>query len=354
MKFSILKTLSVLAALSLLFVVGCKKKPTTLVAVMETNHGTVVMELFEELAPITVDNFVGLAEGTKAWKTPEGVEKSEPYYDGLTFHRIIKNFMIQGGCPQGTGTGGPGYQFQDETYAGKMVPLTGKIEDQQTASEVFNAVILPHIRENQGSSPIPAVAELFNTMNTQRSFQPMVGMTVEEVQEMLGNTEPLERFEQELTPVTGEITDISMATSVFQVLIAPHLQEHQGNSPVEEIKALYEEIVASNGLDPLVGKTVEELKALVGSDEEVAIPTLLAPVDYGTLCMANSGPNTNGSQFFIVTNKAGAHHLDGKHTVFGKVIEGMDVVHAIEDVEKGAQDRPIEEVQIISIRSEIR
>lgn len=354
MKISILKTLSILTAISLIFVVGCKKKPATLVAVMETNHGTVVMELFEELAPITVDNFVGLAEGTKTWKTPEGMDSNEPYYDGLTFHRIIKDFMIQGGCPQGTGTGGPGYQFQDETYAGKMVPLSGEIEDQETASVVFNSLILPHIKENQGSSPIPAVAELFNTMNTQRSFQPMVGMTVEQVQEMMGSTEPLERFEQELVPVTGEIEDIGVANSVFQILIAPHLQEHQGNSPVAEIQALYEEIVASNGLDPLVGKTVEELQALVGSEEQVEIPTLLAPVDYATLCMANSGPNTNGSQFFIVTNKDGAHHLDGKHTVFGKVIEGMEVVHAIEDVEKGAQDRPVEEVQIISIRSEIR
>ncbi|QXD26380.1 peptidylprolyl isomerase [Opitutia bacterium ISCC 51] len=179
-------------------------------------------------------------------------------------------------------------------------------------------------------------------------------MTVEQVQEMLGSTEPLERFENELVPVIGEITDVAIANSVFQILISPHLQEHQGNSPVAEIQALYEEIVAANGLDPLVGKTVEELQALVGSEEKVEIPTLLAPVDYGTLCMANSGPNTNGSQFFIVTNKNGAHHLDGKHTVFGKVIEGMEIVHAIEDVEKGAQDRPVEEVQIISIRSEMR
>jgi cyclophilin family peptidyl-prolyl cis-trans isomerase len=68
---------------------------------------------------------------------------------------------------------------------------------------------------------------------------------------------------------------------------------------------------------------------------------LNAPVAYGTICMANSGPNTNGSQFFIVTKKDGCDWLNGKHTVFGKVIDGMDVVHAIEGVKKGANDRPV-------------
>jgi cyclophilin family peptidyl-prolyl cis-trans isomerase len=75
----------------------------------------------------------------------------------------------------------------------------------------------------------------------------------------------------------------------------------------------------------------------------------LGSVDYGTLCMANSGPNTNGSQFFIVTKKDGAEWLNGKHTVFGKVIEGMDVALAIQDVKTGAQDKPVEPVVINSI-----
>jgi peptidyl-prolyl cis-trans isomerase A (cyclophilin A) len=110
----------------------------------------------------------------------------------------------------------------------------------------------------------------------------MVGMTVEQLQELMGTTEPVTRFEKELNPDTGE-------------------------------------------------------------------PTLLGTVDYGTLCMANSGPNTNGSQFFIVTKEGGTNWLDGKHTVFGKVIEGMDIVLAIQDVEKGAQDKPVEPVTIISI-----
>ena len=79
---------------------------------------------------------------------------------------------------------------------------------------------------------------------------------------------------------------------------------------------------------------------------------MIAPVAYGTICMANSGPNTNGSQFFIVTKKEGADWLNGKHTVFGRVIEGMDVAHKIENVEKGAQDKPVTDVKMIKVRVE--
>jgi cyclophilin family peptidyl-prolyl cis-trans isomerase len=354
MKLTFFKFFGLILLATVLIFVGCSKKPKTLVAIMETNHGTVVMELFEATTPITVENFVGLAEGTKTWTAVDGTEKNEPFYDGLTFHRVITDFMIQGGCPQGTGTGGPGYKFQDECYAGKLVSLTGEIADQETASQIFNQLILPHIQENQGSSPVPAIAELFNTMQSQRSFQPMIGMTVEQLQALLGSTEPLTRFEQELTPITGEITDEEIGNAVFQTLLAPHLQENEGSSPIPEVKALYDAIVAANGMTPLIGKTIEEIQALVGSDEEVGKPSLLGNVDYGTLCMANSGPNTNGSQFFIVTKEGGANWLDGKHTVFGKVIEGMDVVLAIEDVEKGPSDKPVEDVKIISIRSERR
>ena len=77
---------------------------------------------------------------------------------------------------------------------------------------------------------------------------------------------------------------------------------------------------------------------------------LKATVDYGTLCMANSGPNTNGSQFFIVTKKGGTAWLNGKHTVFGKVIEGMDVVLKIEAVEKGKSDKPVKDVVMTKVR----
>ena len=140
---------------------------------MTTNHGPIVFEMFDEDAPKTVDNMRKLA--------------GDGFYDGLTFHRIIRDFMIQGGCPQGTGTGGPGYTFEDEFNQHKVVR--------------------------------------------------------------------------------------------------------------------------------------------------------------GALAMANAGPNTNGSQFFIVTVEA-APWLDGKHTVFGEVTDGMDVVDKIERLPTDARDRPQEEARI--------
>src|SRR4051812_29408437 len=148
-------------------------------ATMTTNHGEIVIELFDEDAPKTVENFRKLAR--------------DGFYDGLIFHRVIKDFMIQGGCPQGTGTGGPGYTFEDE--------------------------------------------------------------------------------------------------------INPH-------------------------------KIVK-----------------------GALAMANAGPNTNGSQFFIVTTEE-APWLDGKHTVFGEVRAGMDVVDRIGTTETDGRDRPVEPIGIETIEFE--
>jgi peptidyl-prolyl cis-trans isomerase B (cyclophilin B) len=145
-------------------------------AVMKTTEGDITLELFDEDAPKTVSNFKQLA--------------GQGFYDGLVFHRVIPDFMIQGGCPEGTGTGGPGYTFEDEINDHKIVR--------------------------------------------------------------------------------------------------------------------------------------------------------------GALAMANAGPNTNGSQFFIVTTGA-APWLDGKHTVFGQVTSGMDVVDAIEGVETGPGDKPRDEVRIESV-----
>ncbi|HSM91967.1 MAG TPA: peptidylprolyl isomerase [Anaeromyxobacteraceae bacterium] len=87
-----------------------------LYATFQTSMGTIVVKLLPEKAPVTVANFVGLAEGTKEWTDPRSGQKQagKPLYDGTMFHRVIPDFMIQGGNPLGTGTGGPGYRFQDE------------------------------------------------------------------------------------------------------------------------------------------------------------------------------------------------------------------------------------------------
>jgi peptidyl-prolyl cis-trans isomerase A (cyclophilin A) len=84
-------------------------------ATLHTSHGDIRLTLFPESAPKTVSNFTGLATGEREWTDPATGERSaSPFYDGLTFHRVIDGFMIQGGCPLGTGTGGPGYTFDDE------------------------------------------------------------------------------------------------------------------------------------------------------------------------------------------------------------------------------------------------
>lgn len=162
-------------------------------ALFETTKGNFKIKLFADKTPKTVENFVGLAEGTKEFTDPK-TDKSvkRPFYDGLVFHRVIEDFMIQGGCPLGTGTGGPGYRFADEF--------------------------------------------------------------------------------------------------------------------------------------------VKELK----HDKA------------GKLSMANAGPNTNGSQFFITV--APTPHLDGRHTVFGEVVEGYDVVEAISKVRTASMDRPAEPIVIKHVK----
>src|SRR4029079_10055806 len=84
-------------------------------AILKTSKGDITINLFPNHAPATVENFVGLAEGTKDY-TDDAGRSGEKYYDGLGFHRVIEGFMIQGGCPLGTGTGGPGYTFKDEFH----------------------------------------------------------------------------------------------------------------------------------------------------------------------------------------------------------------------------------------------
>ena len=90
---------------------------TSLYATLRTNHGAIKVQLFPDHAPKTVQNFVGLADGSREWTDPRTRAKGNgPLYAGTVFHRVINGFMIQGGDPLGTGTGGPGYEFQDEFH----------------------------------------------------------------------------------------------------------------------------------------------------------------------------------------------------------------------------------------------
>jgi peptidyl-prolyl cis-trans isomerase A (cyclophilin A) len=165
-------------------------------ATFVTNQGTFKAKLMPEHAPTTVANFTDLATGKREWKDPnDGQRKSEPLYNGTIFHRVIPDFMIQGGDPQGTGMGGPGYRFEDE------VPPGGPKFDRP-----------------------------------------------------------------------------------------------------------------------------------------------------GLLAMANAGPNTNGSQFFVTL--APTPWLTGKHTIFGEVVEGMEVVEKIGSTRTGAQDRPVEDVVLERVEIE--
>ena len=105
-----------------------EKRDPGLYATFQTTQGTIVCELYEKQAPITVKNFVDLADGTKEWKDPKtGEMKTSRYYDGLIFHRVIPDFMIQGGDPTGTGAGGPGYKFKNEYSAGLNFDRAGRL-----------------------------------------------------------------------------------------------------------------------------------------------------------------------------------------------------------------------------------
>ena len=133
-----------------------------MIATMETTLGTIRLELFDNHAPTTVANFVGLATGEKEWQDPGTRQpKKEPFYDGLGFHRVISGFMIQGGCPLGTGTGGPGYTFDDEIHpelkftepyllamanAGKRPnPVTGQVSGTNGSQFFLTVAPTPHL-----------------------------------------------------------------------------------------------------------------------------------------------------------------------------------------------------------------
>ena len=252
---------------------GKLKQKENPVYVIQTNLGSIEVELFQNDAPETVANFIGLAEGTKEFEdAATGKKVKRPFYDGLIFHRVIKKFMIQSGCPLGNGTGGPGYKFADEIDA-KALGL-----DKLKATDPKNG---PHS---------------FLMIRSQEDFQRNVIMPLFQKMNIKSQKEIDKRrneFEARLSALT--------------------------------IKEVYENM----------GYTYTEK----GSP--------YSPVR-GSLAMANAGPNTNGSQFFI--NIVDTDWLTGKHTVFGRVVEGMDVVDKIGAVQVGSGGKPVKDVKIISIR----
>jgi peptidyl-prolyl cis-trans isomerase A (cyclophilin A) len=103
-------------------------RPAGTYAIFETSQGNIVVKLFEKEAPKTVENFIGLAEGSKEFTDEStGKKTKKNFYDGLVFHRVIPDFMIQGGCPQGSGRGGPGYRFADEFHPSLNHSKPGKL-----------------------------------------------------------------------------------------------------------------------------------------------------------------------------------------------------------------------------------
>ncbi len=228
-------------------------------AVMDTTQGTMVLELFDKAAPRTVQNFIDLAQGEKEFISEKGKEK-RPFYDGLKFHRVISNFMAQGGCPRGDGSGGPGYKFEDEIN-GKALGLDRiKIKDSPYYQSQFQRMILQELNIRSQSE--------FNERRKE----------LEEAFESAGNL------------------------SVLEVL---HRIGYRFNEVLESKKAIK-----------------------------------------GSLAMANAGPNTNGSQFFI--NQVDTPHLDGIHTVFGHLVSGEEVLDAI--IDAGNSNTTIRKVTIIDRR----
>lgn len=242
------------------------------VCVMKTSMGSIHLELFADEAPKTVANFIGLAEGTKEFTDPSTDKKAKrPYYDNLIFHRVIDGFMVQGGCPLGSGSGGPGYKFEDEINADDLG--------------------MADLKAMTGGRPHPWLL-CQSQQDVQRNITgPLIRkMGIKNEKDFNARRGEYQRRLEELT-----LKDVYTN------------QGYQYNSKLKSHKP-----------------------------------------NKGVIAMANSGPNTNGSQFFI--NLDDTSHLTGKHTVFGRVIKGMEIVEAIGKVKVGPGSKPGRDVRIISIR----
>lgn len=228
-------------------------------AIFQTNQGDLVLELFDKEAPKTVQNFIDLAQGEKEFFTEKGKEK-RPFYDGLKFHRVIPNFMAQGGCPRGDGTGGPGFKFEDEINGRALGLDKVKVKESQYHQSQFQRMVL-------------------------EEFQ-------------IRSKEQLDEKREELEAAFQEAGDLS----VLEVL---HRVGYRFNEVLPSKKAVK-----------------------------------------GSLAMANAGPNTNGSQFFI--NQVDTPHLDGIHTVFGQLVMGEDILDKI--INAGNSNTTIKTVLVVDRR----
>jgi cyclophilin family peptidyl-prolyl cis-trans isomerase len=250
-----------------------KAKLPNPIILMKTSMGDIKLELFFNEAPETVKSFVELAEGRREYTDPKTKKKIKGnYFDGLNFHRCIKKFMIQGGCPLGTGTAGPGYNFANEISAKSL-----GLDKMKALGKDGN----PH---------------RWLMIRSQNQFGVMI-----------------------LQPLYKKVGIKDKAT--FE-------------AKKKELKAAMEALTLADCLQNQGFKFNDKLKSH-------------AP-KRGVIAMANSGPNSNGSQFFI--NIIDTPWLTGKHTVFGKVIEGMDVVDKISNVKVGPGAKPVKDVKIISVR----
>jgi len=170
-----------------------KKAGGKVLAHFATSEGPFTVELFEKDAPKTVANFVGLAEGTKEWTDPKTGEKTKrPYYNGLTFHRVIANFMIQGGDPLGNGTGGPGYKFADEFQSGRKLDKAGILAmanaGPNTNGGQFFITLAPtdwltgkHTVFGEVVDGMDVVKKIGNTKTTKPGDKPVTPITVKSV-----------------------------------------------------------------------------------------------------------------------------------------------------------------------------
>nr|WP_245834389.1 peptidylprolyl isomerase [Streptomyces aidingensis] len=152
--------------------------------------GDIAVELFPEQAPLTVENFTGLATGDKEW---EGQEGDEPLYDGTIFHRVIADFMIQGGDPQGTGAGGPGYQFEDEfdpelTFDRPYLLAMANSGPNTNGSQFFITVVpTPHLDQKHtifgevADEDSQAVVDAIATVDTDATDRPVEDVVIENI-----------------------------------------------------------------------------------------------------------------------------------------------------------------------------